>query len=114
VTYPNKRICGEDFIVDTGSPRTFVANLRVRSAEIDSAQLSKGGSYSARALSKSDTRLLGKITITISCDDGLSKEIETDALIFEDPNVIDSILGIDSILLIGKLVVDKTGAWFEI
>jgi len=106
VEYPNRRKTDVDFIVDTGSPTTFLSYQKAVMAEIDLSLLSHGPTVKQQW----NTRLLQGVKLIIP----RVTTVTADVLIFEDQYSTENLLGMDLIRKLGNLVVTKAGVWFGI
>jgi hypothetical protein len=113
VRYPNGQETDECFIVDTGSPKTFLTRKTLSFKDISIDGLPDGQPFGATGRPEVKTKKLQNLAITVHYADNSPKIIETDVLVFMDMHLVDNLLGMDLIQRIGTLVVAPTDAWFE-
>jgi len=110
VEYPNGRKTDVDFLVDTGSPTTYLSYQKAVMAEIDLSLLSHGKPHGPMVKDQRNTRILQGVKFTMP----RVTTVTADVLIFEDQYSTENLLGMDLIRKLGNLVVTKTGVWFSI
>jgi len=113
VRYPSGEEVDETFIVDTGSPKTFLTQKTMSFKDIRLDELPDGEPFGAMALPRSNTKRLQGISIALHYDDHSVKNIQADVLVPSEMRLIDNLLGMDLIQRIGTLVVTPKAAWFE-
>jgi hypothetical protein len=96
-------ITTEDFVVDTGSPQTFLSGLRAVVAGVKISDLPDGEQFGAAAMKRAKTKKLS-VELTLRYDKG-QKSVPFDILIFSEEQTKDNLLGMDLIPVFGNLSV---------
>jgi|SRR5208282_3437519 len=98
----------EDFVIDTGSPRSFLSRKRAGCLGVNLDELPNGQKYMGRI-----TKKLLNVKIKLKYN-GSEKSLETELLILPHDILRDNILGLDLIFRFGKLHVSAQQAWLDL
>jgi hypothetical protein len=111
---PSDLTITEDFVVDTGSPRSFLSSLKATEVAVKLGELPDGELFGASAIRRTATKRLQNVKMRMFYDNGKNKHEEFAELLILREQTLDNILGMDLIPLFGKLSVLKSRAYFEL